>query len=173
MRIKLIFGDITKILVDVMVNSANKSLLAGSGVCGAIHKAAGPKLEQECQDKMRRLNLKFIKTGTHIVTKAYNLPGKWVIHTVGPKYNEDISLLRWCYIRAVVNADDLGAKSISFPAISTGRHHISIETSAKNVKIALWQELPRLLQLTNLQEVRLIFDKIKDFNIYKKVFEDE
>jgi len=176
--ISLILGDITMIPADVIVNSANKSLLAGSGVCGAIHRVAGPKLEQECQELRKKLNIKFIKIGNHIVTKAYGLPAKWVIHTVGPKQNENIkheniSLLGWCYIRSIVNADDMGAKSISFPAISTGIHNISIDESAKIVKSALLHELPKLLPITNVTEIKLVFNNSQDFSVYQKVFTEK
>ncbi len=177
-HVVLILGDITKIPADVIVNSANKSLLAGSGVCGALHKAAGPKLEKECQELKAQLNIKFLKTGDHIVTNAYKLPAKWVIHTVGPKHNENIlhegiKMLRWCYIRSIVNADDLGAASISFPAISTGNHKISIQESAESVKLALLKDLPRLLPITNVREIKLIFNKRSDFEAYKKAFSEE
>lgn len=171
--IVLILGDITKIPTDVIVNSANKSLLAGSGVCGAIHKVAGPELEQECLELKKELNIKFLKTGDHIVTKAYRLPAKWVIHTVGPKYNEDIHLLKWCYIRSIVNADDIGAKSISFPAISTHINKVPIETSAKIVKSAIMQELPRLLPITNVKEIKLVFNNPEDLTVYQKIFADK
>ena len=174
-KISLILGDITKIPVDVIVNSANKNLTAGSGVCGAIHKAAGPKLEQECQRLKKSLKMEFMKTGDLCVTKAYNLPAKWVIHTVGPKDNENriyegISLLGWCYIRSIVNAEDMKAESISFPAISTGINKISIEDSAKNVKQAIVYDLPTLLPITNVKEIKLVFNKPEDLAAYQKVF---
>jgi len=118
LEIRLHLGDITKLPVDAIVNAANEKLLAGSGVCGAIHKAAGPELEKEC------LQIGCCATGDAVMTRAYNLPAKYVIHTVGPKYLEAGTkapeLLRSCYEKSLKLADQRDLTSISFPAISTG-----------------------------------------------------
>ena len=133
MNIELLKGDITQINADAVVNAANSSLLGGGGVDGAIHRTGGQKILEECKEIRNRQGK--CKTGEAVVTTAGNLPAKYVIHTVGPIWNnneeECSELLANCYKNSLKLAESLGVKTISFPNISTGVYRFPKELAAK------------------------------------------
>lgn len=131
--IELTRGDITKIKTDAIVNAANSSLLGGGGVDGAIHRAGGKQILDECIEIRNRQGK--CKTGNAVVTTAGNLPAQYVIHTVGPIWNNDeeksSKLLEDCYKNSLKLAESLDVKTISFPNISTGVYRFPKELAGK------------------------------------------
>ena len=162
MKIEVILSDITKLdsSVEIIVNAANESLLGGGGVDGAIHRAAGPNLLKEC------VTLNGCKPGEAKVTKAYNLPQKYIIHTVGPRYYSDPNpprTLENCYLNSLKLADELGVKTIAFPSISTGVFCYPIKEAAKIFAKAMKEYKP-----INITQVYMcIFNDRNALEIYK------
>ncbi|MFD0375361.1 O-acetyl-ADP-ribose deacetylase [Streptomyces sp. NPDC127112] len=133
-RITLVQGDITAQEVDAVVNAANSSLLGGGGVDGAIHRRGGPEVLAACQDLRRSHYGKGLPTGRAVATTAGRLPAEHVIHTVGPVWSreEDRSeLLASCYRESLRVADELGARTVAFPAISTGIYGWPMDDGAR------------------------------------------
>lgn len=131
--VSLVRGDITEQHVDAIVNAANSSLLGGGGVDGAIHRRGGPAILQECRALRASRYGKGLPTGQAVATTAGNLPARWVIHTVGPVYaahDDRSALLADCHRNSLRVADELGANSVAFPAISTGVYGWPIDNAA-------------------------------------------
>ncbi|GHD22984.1 O-acetyl-ADP-ribose deacetylase [Streptomyces galbus] len=130
----LVQGDITRQSVDAIVNAANSSLLGGGGVDGAIHRRGGPDILEECRRLRASRYGRGLPTGRAVATTAGNLDARWVIHTVGPVWSdtEDRSaLLASCYRESLRVADELGARTVAFPAISTGVYGWPLDDGAR------------------------------------------
>jgi O-acetyl-ADP-ribose deacetylase len=133
MRLELVLGDITEQQVDAIVNAANSSLLGGGGVDGAIHRRGGPAILAACRELRAGAYAAGLPTGEAVATTAGELPARWVIHTVGPVHSEheDRSpLLAACHRNALRVADELGARTVAFPAISTGAYGYPVAAAA-------------------------------------------
>ena len=134
MRITLIRGDITEQRVDAVVNAANSSLLGGGGVDGAIHRRGGPAILAECRELRSSRYPDGLPPGQAVATTAGDLPCRWVIHTVGPVHSlqdDRSALLASCYTESLRVADELGAETVAFPAISTGVYRWPLDHAAE------------------------------------------
>lgn len=160
-RIDIVQGDITNQNVDAIVNAANNSLLGGGGVDGAIHRAAGPKLLEECK------KLGGCETGSAKITKGYNLPSRYVIHTVGPVWQggdkKEDELLAKCYKSCFEIARQKRFKTIAFPSISTGVYRFPVEKASH---IALNEIKQELEENTTLEKIVIVCFDSKTYNAY-------
>lgn len=165
--IEIIEGDITKQEVDAIVNAANNSLLGGGGVDGAIHRAAGPELLEETR------TIGGCPTGEARSSGGYNLPAKWVIHTVGPVWrggrNNEDGLLADCYRNCYGLAKELGAGSIAFPSISTGAYGFPLERATK---IALDETKEVIDTGTELKKIVFVCFGKRVLNTYMEVYSE-
>jgi O-acetyl-ADP-ribose deacetylase (regulator of RNase III) len=166
-RASVIQDDITQLQVDAIVNAANNSLLGGGGVDGAIHRAAGPELLEECR------KLHGCDTGQAKITKGYHLTAKWVIHTVGPVWEGGNSgedeLLAQCYRNSLALAVQNGIKTIAFPAISTGAYGFPLHRATK---IAV-SEVNKFLQSNDsLEQVIFVCFGQNAYNSYLQVMQE-
>ena len=164
---RLVEGDITKQQVDAIVNAANTSLLGGGGVDGAIHRAAGPELLEECR------GLGGCPTGQAKITKGYRLSARWVIHTVGPvwhggEHGED-ALLAACYCNSLALAAQKGIKTIAFPSISTGAYGFPLERAAR---IALREVGEFLKTHMEFKELRLVCFGADALEVYRQAMDE-
>ncbi|MFG2988725.1 O-acetyl-ADP-ribose deacetylase [Streptomyces sp. NPDC048257] len=166
--ITLVLGDITAEKADAIVNAANSSLLGGGGVDGAIHRRGGPEILAACQDLRRSHYGKGLATGRAVATTAGRLAAGHVIHTVGPVWSRDedrSELLASCYRESLRVADELGARTVAFPAISTGIYGWPLDDGAR---IAV--ETVRAAR-TEVQEVRFVLFDAAAFEVFQAALE--
>lgn len=166
--IKVVQADITKLHVDAIVNAANKTLLGGGGVDGAIHSAAGKELKEECK------TLGGCETGQSKITDAYKLPCKKVIHTVGPVWNggkhHEAKLLASCYDTAMILVEENGIKTIAFPCVSTGVYHFPRPQAARIAVRTVWNHVKNHKYLGNI--IFCCFSE-EDAAIYQSILDKE
>ena len=166
MRVEAVQGDITKEEVDAVVNAANQQLAGGGGVDGAIHRAAGHReLQEACQ------KLGGCPTGDAKATPGFDLPARWIVHAVGPRWrggdHGEAELLASCYRRSLEVADDLGARSVAFPAISTGVYGYPPDEAAR-IAVDTVRSTP-----SNVELVRLVAFDEETFRRYQTLLEPE
>ena len=168
-KLEVIKGDITKIEADAIVNAANSSLLGGGGVDGAIHRAGGPAILEEC----RRIRARQggCPTGEAVITTAGNLPARYVIHTVGPVWNggskNEPELLASCYRNSLHIADEKGLQSIAFPNISTGVYGYPKDKAAAVAVQTVREYLQE--QETSLQRISFICFDEENYQLYQQL----
>ena len=166
-RITVVAGDITQQRVDAIVNAANTTLLGGGGVDGAIHRAAGPELLAECR------SLGGCPTGQAKITSAYNLPAKWIIHTVGPVWQDGLhdepELLASCYRNCFALVEKHGIKTVAFPAISAGVYGFPMDRAAR---IAVRETRHFQERNRTLEKVVLVCFGASALEIYKAALQE-
>ena len=172
-QIEVVEGDITLCKVDAVVNAANRALLGGGGVDGAIHRAAGPELLRECVSLPELEPGVRCQTGDVKLTRAYHLPAKYVIHTVGPVYRDGLhgeaEKLRDCYQHSLELAVQNNCRSIAFPAISTGVYHFPPQKAAE-ITVATVKEF--LADHPDLKVLFVCFDH-RTSEIYRNLLSDK
>lgn len=165
-QMEIFQGDITKLDVDAIVNAANNSLLGGGGVDGAIHRAAGPKLLEECK------SIGGCPTGEARITKGYNLPAKYIIHTVGPIYSnkpKDSKMLASCYKNSLKLALENNVKTIAFPAVSCGVYGYPLKDACM---IALKTSIEFLENNPSIQKIIFVVFSDDNRKIYKQCLKE-
>ena len=166
-RIMVMLGDITKQHVDAIVNAANRTLLGGGGVDGAIHRAAGPELLAECKA------IGGCETGKAVITRGYRLPAAWVIHTVGPIWrggsSGEAELLASCYRNSLQLAAEHGIRTIAFPSISTGAYGYPVD-QASRVAVRAVGEFLRTNR--SIEEVRFVCFDDRTYAAYHRALNE-
>lgn len=167
-QMEAVLGDITKLEVDAIVNAANSSLLGGGGVDGAIHRAAGPELLEECK------TLGGCATGEAKLTKGYRLPARFIIHTVGPVWQGgnqgEPELLTQCYTNALQIAEEKQLASIAFPSISTGVYQYPKQAAAEIAVNVCGEQLQHMTHVQNV--IFCCFSQV-DYDIYAKLLSEK
>ncbi|MGB9803865.1 MAG: O-acetyl-ADP-ribose deacetylase [Desulfofundulus sp.] len=168
--LRLVVGDITRQDTEAIVNAANSSLMGGGGVDGAIHRAGGPQILEECKQIVARQGS--LPAGQAVITTGGNLKARYVIHTVGPIWSggergED-GLLRNAYYNSLSLARERGIRSISFPSISTGAYRFPVERAAA---IALKTVRDYIIEHNFFEEVRFVLFKEDDYRVYREAWE--
>lgn len=169
-QIEIVKGDITRIHADAIVNAANSSLMGGGGVDGAIHRAGGPAILEECRKIIARQGR--CSTGEAVMTTAGNLPAKYVIHTVGPVWNEgkknEAELLASCYTNALRLAVDSGCRRVAFPCISTGIYGYPPDAAAR---VAIETIMAFLAKTDALDKICFVCFDDANFNALQSTFQ--
>lgn len=168
-HISLVTGDITRQEVDAVVNAANSTLLGGGGVDGAIHRAGGPAILEECKQIRAERYPDGLPTGRAVATTGGDLPARWVIHTVGPVYSQDedpSELLASCHTEALRIAGELGARSVAFPAISTGVYGYPLDEAAAVAVRAVGSAT------TSVREVRFVLFDDKAYRAFLRAAQE-
>ena len=168
-RITLVRGDITEQEVDAVVNAANSTLMGGGGVDGAIHRKGGSAILEECRHIREERYPDGLPTGKAVATTAGDLPATWVIHTVGPVYSKEgedrSALLASCHTESLKVADEIGARTVAFPAISTGVYGYPVEEAAP-VAIGAVREAG-----TGVEEVRFVLFADPSYQAFQRALE--